>query len=45
MSTGHNVVYEDVDDETAMMAFQALGLPEWLARGNIEMLRYFVTNK
>ncbi|EDQ88363.1 uncharacterized protein MONBRDRAFT_26452 [Monosiga brevicollis MX1] len=42
MSTGHNVAYENVDEETASLAFQALGLPEWLARGNVEMLSYFV---
>ena len=45
MSTGHSVKYEPVDEETAIMAFQALGLPEWLARGNVEMLQYFVQDK
>lgn len=70
MGTQHAVNYEEVDDETAVMAFevraggennssclkrkgtlrlllthartlQELGLPNWLAEGNVEMLRYF----
>eukprot|EP00043_Microstomoeca_roanoka_P017128 m.177611 g.177611 ORF g.177611 m.177611 type:complete len:312 (+) comp16575_c0_seq2:2081-3016(+) len=40
-STGHPCTYEEVDDETAIMAFLALGLPEWLAVANVELLSYF----
>lgn len=74
MGTQHAVNYEEVDDETTVMAFevrrtgprcswgallpthrplmpvcacdapplfQELGLPSWLAEGNVETLRYF----
>eukprot|EP00049_Salpingoeca_infusionum_P020635 m.364645 g.364645 ORF g.364645 m.364645 type:complete len:312 (-) comp27878_c0_seq1:275-1210(-) len=41
MATGHPCKYEAVDDETAVMAFEALGLPEWLAMGNVETLAYY----
>ncbi len=45
MNTGKGCKYEAVDDETAEYAFQALGLPEWIARGNIETLRWFRNGK
>ncbi|EGD82948.1 hypothetical protein PTSG_12041 [Salpingoeca rosetta] len=40
-STGHPCTYEEVDDPTAAMAFAALGLPEWLADANTELIAYF----
>eukprot|EP00045_Choanoeca_perplexa_P000939 m.17012 g.17012 ORF g.17012 m.17012 type:complete len:312 (-) comp10633_c0_seq1:86-1021(-) len=42
MSTGHRVAYEDVPPEVAVMAFMALGIPEFLAQDNVEMMQYFV---
>jgi len=41
MKAGHGKVdYENVDDATAVMAFEALGLQKWLAAGNVEMLAF-----
>ena len=45
MATGHRVAYEDVDPEVAVMAFMALGIPDFLAQDNVEMMQYFVTGK
>lgn len=44
MGTNHSVSYEEVDDDTATAAFEALGLPSWLAEGNVETLRYYRQN-
>jgi uncharacterized protein YbjT (DUF2867 family) len=40
-STGYPCKYEMVDDDTAVIAFQALGLPDWLAIGNAETVAYY----
>lgn len=40
-STGHHCKYEEVDDGTAIAAFSALGLPDWLSEANVEHLAYF----
>jgi hypothetical protein len=42
---GKPCTYESVDDETAAMAFQLLGLPSWAAEGNVETLRFFRTGQ
>eukprot|EP00055_Hartaetosiga_balthica_P014177 m.76417 g.76417 ORF g.76417 m.76417 type:complete len:310 (+) comp8515_c1_seq1:2722-3651(+) len=41
MGTKHSVTYEPVDDETAAMAFNALGMEEWSAVALVETLAYF----
>lgn len=41
MKAGVGVKYYDVDDATAVAAFEALGLAPWIAAGNVEMLRWF----
>ena len=40
MKAGVPCVYQNVDDEIVVMAFEVLGLQKWLAEGNVEMLRY-----
>lgn len=40
MKAGKQCKYESVDDETAVTAFKYLGLQEWIAEGNVEMLRF-----
>lgn len=40
MKAGVGCKYHDVDDATAIMAFQVLGLQPWIAEGNVETLRW-----
>lgn len=35
--------YSDVEDVVAAHAFQVLGLPKWIAEGNVETLRWMRT--
>ena len=41
MHAGLGVKYHDVDDATTVAAFEALGLLSWIAKGNVEMLKWF----
>ena len=40
MKAGVQCAYENVADEVAVAAFEALGLQSWLAKGNVEMLKF-----
>jgi len=41
MKAGVGVKYHDVDDDTTVAAFEALGLQPWIAAGNVETIRWF----
>lgn len=41
MKANKGTKYFNVDDNTAEQAFEALGLQPWIAKGNVEMLRWF----
>ena len=40
MKSGVPCEYENVEDEIVVMAFTVLGLQNWLAEGNVQMLKY-----
>eukprot|EP00040_Diaphanoeca_grandis_P018459 m.97115 g.97115 ORF g.97115 m.97115 type:complete len:311 (-) comp26947_c3_seq2:108-1040(-) len=40
MKAGQDCIFENVSDEIAALAYKALGLQEWIALGNIEMIKF-----
>lgn len=41
MKAGFQCEYKSVPDEIAVLAFNKLGLQEWIAEGNVETLKFF----